>query len=104
MGAGTSALSKIESHTGGGPPSGVGGLEHGPDPSALAARVRTGGTRVLGVVTAVAMVLMVTARATGNVRDRQIIVRELAGPPKADAPPPPQQQQQQQQPQPPALA
>ncbi len=82
MGAGTSALAQIESRGGGGPPSGVGGLEHGPDPSAAASRVRAWGVRALGAVAAVALVLLVRARATGNVRDRRFTVKQLAGAPQ----------------------
>ena len=82
MGAGTSALAQIESRGGGGPPSGVGGLEHGPDPSPAASRVRAWGVRALGAVAAVALVLLVRARATGNVRDRKFTVKQLAGAPQ----------------------
>ena len=93
MGAGTSALEKIESR-GAGAPSGVGGLEHGPDPSAGAARLRVGGVRLLGAIAVGAFALIATARLTGNVRDRRITHKSL-GParsaaPEAAVPKPPQ--------------
>ncbi len=43
-------MRKLPSRGGIGAPSGAGGLEHGPDPSAVAGVVRTWGTRVLFVV------------------------------------------------------
>ncbi len=80
MGAGTSALTVIEAKGGRGP-SGAGGLEHGVDPSAAAARVRTGGVRVLGALAFAALTLLVTARLTGNVRDKKLTHKTLPGAP-----------------------
>jgi hypothetical protein len=45
-------LRKLPSRGGIGAPSGAGGLEHGPDPSVFAGKVRTYGTRALFVVVA----------------------------------------------------
>ena len=88
MGAGTSALSQIESR-GAGPPSGVGGLEHGPDPSLAAGRVRLWGVRCLGLVSTAALLLIVNARLTGNVRDRKFTRKGLGSNQQELLPPPP---------------
>jgi|LauGreSuBDMM15SN_2_FD.fasta_scaffold338561_2 hypothetical protein len=88
MGLGSSDLKHIESR-GMGNPTGVGGLEHSPDPSLTAGRLRLYGVRALGVISIAAFALIVKARLTGNVRERGYTKKSTAFMMETTAPPPP---------------
>ena len=55
-----------------GAPTGVGGLEHGADPSIAAGRIRLWGTRVLFVVSSAALVSLIRGAVINGINGKKI--------------------------------